>query len=85
MSWVNLSLTGLEILFTTITDFFILIFVIVYGIMFFVLQYYLIKGYVWLFKYFINELPIIREWFNFSWITGKERTKKKDYIEIEND
>ena len=41
-------------------DIVILIFVVVFAIAFFVVQYYLIKGYVWIFKSFIS-LPIINQ------------------------
>ncbi len=78
MSWVNLQFKGLEIVFNSIIDFFTLIFVIIYLVMFFVIQYYLIKGYIWIYKYIVNELPLIREWFNFSFITGKPREKSFD-------
>jgi len=41
-------------------DIVILIFVVVFAIAFFVVQYYLIKGYVWIYKSFVS-LPIISQ------------------------
>lgn len=56
---------GLGNFFTTFwqvfTDFFLLIFVILYAIAFFVIQYYLIKGYIWLIKSVIDKIPFVND------------------------
>lgn len=60
-----------------ITDFFILLFVLIYIALFFIIQYYLIKVYIWigenLFKYF----PFVKDFLdNHLW--GKTKTQKSN-------
>lgn len=54
-------------------DLLTLLFVIIYTILFFVIQYYLIKGYILLYKLISEKIPIIKEF-----ITLKLSNKTKN-------
>jgi len=45
------------------TDFFLLLFVIIYAILFFVIQWYLIKAYIWLGSAVYDGIPKIKDFF----------------------
>jgi hypothetical protein len=44
-----------------ITELIILILVIIYAIGFFAVQYYLIKAYIWIFKFIKNNFPMVKD------------------------
>jgi len=50
-----------NVLFNIIIDIVLLIFVLVFCAIFFIIQYYLIKFYIWIIKNIIIHIPVIRE------------------------